>query len=202
MVLNIILAALAFLSLALTLWQLVVAMRFPLHQRVADPGYAPPVTLLKPLKGVDAETWHCLESWFNQDYAGPVQILFGVASADDPVCEMARQLIAARPGRDAQLVMCSESLGANAKVSALVQLFWHAVQEPTPGPSQEGNARSEGGEKLPFLGRVGGGLTGSAEPTLDQASSNRDRVIIISDADVHVPPDLLSNVVAPLRDDG
>jgi ceramide glucosyltransferase len=31
--------------------------------------------------------------------------------------------------------------------------------------------------------------------------SNRDRVIIISDADVHVPPDFLANVVAPLRDD-
>src|SRR6185503_9831470 len=96
-VLNLILAALAFLSLGILLWQFVVAVRFPLHQRIADPAYAPPVTLLKPLKGVDAETWHCPESWSNQDYAGPVQILFGVASADDPVCEMAGRSIAARP---------------------------------------------------------------------------------------------------------
>jgi ceramide glucosyltransferase len=158
-VLNLILAALAFLSLALTVWQFVVAMRFPLHQRVADPGYAPPVSLLKPLKGADAETWHCLESWLNQDYAGPVQILFGFGSADDPAREMARQLIAARPERDAQLVICSESLGLNAKVSTLIQLFRRAVQEPTPGPAQEENARSEGGEKLPSLGGVGGGFT-------------------------------------------
>src|SRR5438128_6717010 len=175
-------------------------MRFPLHQRVADPGYAPPVTLLKPLKGVDAETWHCLESWFNQDYAGPVQILFGVASPDDPACEIARQLIAARPGREAQLVICSESLGLNAKVSTLIQLFRHIVQEPPPGPSQEESALSESGEKLPSLGGVGRGLAASELPA-DQTGSNRDRVIIISDADVYVPPDLLANVVAPLCDE-
>ena len=81
MVLNIILAALASLSLALALWQFVVAMRFPLHQRVADKSFTPPVTLLKPLKGADAETLRCLESWLTQDYAGAVQILFGVESA-------------------------------------------------------------------------------------------------------------------------
>ena len=86
MVLNIILAALASLSLALALWQFVVAMRFPLHQRVADKSFTPPVTLLKPLKGADAETLRCLESWLTQDYAGALHILFGVESATDPVC--------------------------------------------------------------------------------------------------------------------
>ena len=50
MVLNIIPAMLAFLGLALMVWQFVVAMRFPLHQRVADPDWAPPVTVLKPLR--------------------------------------------------------------------------------------------------------------------------------------------------------
>ena len=122
MVLNLILAALAFLSLVLTLWQLFVALRFPLHHRVTDKSFTPPVTLLKPLKGADSETIHCLESWLNQDYAGPRQVLFGVAAADDPVCDLVRPLIAARPDCDAQLVICAESLGANSKVSTLVQL--------------------------------------------------------------------------------
>jgi len=195
--LKVILATLAFLSLGILLWQFVVALLFPLHRRVADPRNAPPVTVLKPLRGVDAETWNCLESWFNQSYAGPVQILFGAGSPDDPACEIARQLIAARPGREAQLVICSESLGLNAKVSTLIQLFRNAVQEPPPGPSQEENALSESGEKLPSLGGVGRGLAAS-KPPADQTGSNRDRVIIISDADVYVPPDLLANVVAPL----
>src|SRR5262245_41926805 len=148
MALKLILAALALFSLGILLWQFFVALRFPLHKRVANSGYAPPITLLKPLKGVDAETWHCLGSWFDQDYASPVQILFGVGSSDDPACEMARQLIAARPERIAQLVICSESLGLNAKVSTLIQLFRQTVQQPTPDPSQEGNRLAERGDPL------------------------------------------------------
>jgi len=77
--LNLILATLAFVSLALTLWQFIAACRFPLHRRTADRSFTPGVTLLKPLKGCDAETWHCLESWLKQYYPPPVQTLFGVA---------------------------------------------------------------------------------------------------------------------------
>jgi ceramide glucosyltransferase len=113
---------LAFLSAALTLWQWLAACLFPLHRRRAGTGFAPGVTLLKPLKHRDVETEKCLRSWFTQDYAGPVQILLGVASTKDPVCELARELIAEFPQRDAQLVVCPETLGTNLKVSKLIQL--------------------------------------------------------------------------------
>ena len=196
-----ILAALAFLSLGILLWQFGVALRFPLHQVAALPGYAPPVTLLKPLKGADAETWHCLESWLNQDYSGPVQIVFGAASANDPACEIARQLIASCPKRDAELVMCRESLGANAKVSTLIQLFRHITRESTPGPPQEENRIRERGDQCPTLGGVESGFALVSETDSDGTSSSRDRILIISDADVRVPPDFLSNVVVPLRDE-
>src|SRR5262245_33311708 len=83
-VLNIVLGALAFLSLFLLLWQWLVAVRFPLHRRVADLSFCPPITLLKPLKGSDETTEASLRTWFRQEYAGAVQILFGVASAGDP----------------------------------------------------------------------------------------------------------------------
>lgn len=122
MLLHLILAALALLSLAITIWQWLAARRFPLHQRAADISFAPGVTLLKPLKGLDPETRGCLESWFKQDYRGPVQILFGVADEKDPVCELVRQLIAGHPQANAQLVLCPEQLGPNAKVSTLVHL--------------------------------------------------------------------------------
>ena len=154
MILPFILAALALLSLVLNLWQWLMAVRFPLHRRAADTSHAPGVTLLKPLKGCDAETAACLRSWFQQDYAGPVQVLFGVATEDDPVCTLVRELLAAHPERDAQLVICRESLGPNAKVSSLAQLESHA----------------------------------------------RHEVLVVSDADVWVPPDLLANLVAPLRE--
>lgn len=152
---NAIPAALALLSLALTLWQWLAARRFPLHQRAADSSFAPAVTLLKPLKGCDPTTADSLQSWFNQNYTGPVQILFGVADANDPVCGLVRELIEKNPGRDLQLVVCSESFGTNGKISTLIQLQRSAKYE----------------------------------------------LILVSDADVRVPPDFIANEVALLRDD-
>lgn len=152
MILNRIFATFALLSLGLTVWQWLAARRFPLHQRVQEIGPQPGVTLLKPLKGCDEHTEACLRSWFAQDYAGAIQILFGVASADDPACGVVKKLLAEFPQRDAQLVVCSEQPGPNAKVSKLAQL----------------------------------------EPLA------KHEILVISDADVRVPPDLLVNLVAPL----
>jgi ceramide glucosyltransferase len=126
---NAISAAFALLSLALALWQWFAARRFPLHRRVTESSFAPAVTLLKPLKGCDETTAASLQSWFDQNYAGPMQILFGAADINDPVCEIARELIKKNPGRSAQLVVCSESLGANGKMSTLIQLERSAKHE-------------------------------------------------------------------------
>ncbi len=152
---NAIFAALALLSLALALWQWLAARSFPLHQRIAGSGFAPPISILKPLKGCDAATAESLQSWFNQNYSGQLQILFGVADANDPVCKIVQEIIAQNPKCDAQLVICEKLAGANAKVAKLARL-----------------------EKLA-----------------------KHELILVSDADVRVPPDFLANVVAPLRDE-
>src|SRR5690606_25552284 len=59
-------------------------------------------------------------------YSAPFQILFGVASAEDPVCQLVEKLISEHPHICAQLIICSEPLGPNAKVSTLAQLELHA----------------------------------------------------------------------------
>ena len=119
------LAILTAVSFALTFWRWWVGLRFPLHRRMVPPDSLPGLTLLKPLKGCDAETKDCLRSWFRQTYPGPLQILLGVASAEDPVCAIARELLAEFPRADASLVICAAHLGANAKVSTLRQLEPH-----------------------------------------------------------------------------
>ena len=133
MILNALLAALACLSIILLLWQWLAARRFPLHQRIDSRHRISPVqpglTLLKPVKGCDAETADCFRSWMAQDYRGEVQILFGVASEHDPACETVRRLIAQFPSRDAQLVICGDTLGINSKVSKLIQLQRHAKHD-------------------------------------------------------------------------
>jgi ceramide glucosyltransferase len=97
-------------------------MRFPLHHRIADKSFTPAITVLKPLKGLDSNIIGCLRSWLTQDYPAPVQVLFGVASPDDPSCAAVRQLLQEHPEADAALVICPESLGVNGKVSSLIQL--------------------------------------------------------------------------------
>jgi ceramide glucosyltransferase len=126
---KLLLGVLAGLSAVLGLWQWVAARRFPLHRRFPVRDHAPGVTVLKPLKGSDAFTEKCLRSWLEQNYPGPVQILFGVASASDPVCQIARRLLEQFPHADARLVVCSENLGINAKVSTLIQLQRQARHE-------------------------------------------------------------------------
>ena len=119
-------AGLAILSLLLGLWQWVAGRRFPLHQAQSSHGKATSVTIFKPLKGLDPHTRDCLRSWFELDYPGQIQILFGVASAEDPVCGLVEELIAEHPNRPARLVICGGVVGANAKVSTLSQLERHA----------------------------------------------------------------------------
>ncbi|MBC8096587.1 MAG: glycosyltransferase [Akkermansiaceae bacterium] len=122
MILNLILGTLALLSLALLLWQWLAAMRFPLHRREKSGDFAPAITLLKPLKGCDPATEDCLRSWFAQEYAGPVQILFAVSSNEDPVCAVVQKLMGEFPARDAALIVVSKLSGANAKVSKLAEI--------------------------------------------------------------------------------
>lgn len=120
--LNATFATLALSSLALALWQWLAAKRFPLHQQTAVANFSPAITLLKSLKGCDDTTAASLQSWLTQNYSGQIQILFGVTDANDPVCKIVGELLQKNSSGNAQLVICSESLGANAKVSTLIQL--------------------------------------------------------------------------------
>jgi ceramide glucosyltransferase len=120
--LNLALAGLAVLSCALVAWQWLAARRFPLHQKSLAEGFAPAISILKPLKGCDETTRASLESWFKHAYAGRIEILFGVADADDPACAVVQQLIAENPGCPARLIVCENLVGANAKVAKLAQL--------------------------------------------------------------------------------
>jgi ceramide glucosyltransferase len=149
---NLPLAILGLLSIALVLWQWRAAAGHPLgRRRQVAPGAAA-VTVLKPLKGCDAETEACLVSWLNQDHAGPVQVLCGVSTPDDPACALIRRLIELHPGRDLTLLITAERLGTNGKVSSLAQLSRQA----------------------------------------------RHEVLVVSDADVRVPPDLLRQLTFEL----
>ena len=64
-----------------------------------------------------------------QDYPGDYELLFAVASPEDPVCKTVRRLMERYRKRQAELIICQPILGANAKVSSLCYLEKRAHYE-------------------------------------------------------------------------
>jgi len=88
----------------------------------------PPVTILKPLKGVDPEIWESFCSHCEQDYP-KFQLIFGVSDPGDPAIEVVRKLQAKYPNLPIELIVCDRVLGTNIKVSNLAQMLAAARHE-------------------------------------------------------------------------
>jgi ceramide glucosyltransferase len=88
----------------------------------------PPVSILKPLKGVDPEIWESFCSHCEQDYP-QCQLIFGVSDPADPAVEVVRKLQAKYPALPIDLIVCDRVLGANIKVSNLAQMLPAARHE-------------------------------------------------------------------------
>jgi len=95
------------------------------HRRRGDGG-ALPVSLLKPVKGMDERMYAGFVSHCKQQYAGEYEIVFGVSDAADPAVAEIRRLQAEFPERSIKLVVCAERMGTSGKVSNLVQMIPHA----------------------------------------------------------------------------
>lgn len=82
----------------------------------------PPVSILKPLKGVDPEIYESFRSHCLQDHP-EYEIIFGVSDPEDPAAASVRKLQQEFPDRTIRLVVASNKLGANVKVSNLEQML-------------------------------------------------------------------------------
>ncbi|MGB7912609.1 MAG: bacteriohopanetetrol glucosamine biosynthesis glycosyltransferase HpnI [Desulfobaccales bacterium] len=99
-----------------SLWRFFAAAAAPLP-RPEGVG----ITVFKPLKGLEATTRECLESFLTQDWR-PCQVLFGVRDQDDPVVPLLRELQRTHAGPEIEIVFCPQLLGLNPKISSLRQL--------------------------------------------------------------------------------
>jgi ceramide glucosyltransferase len=102
--------------------------RKKLNQPPLPESQLPPVSILKPLKGVDPEMWESFCSHCEQTYP-QYQLLFGVSDPADPAIEVVRKLQAKYPNLPIKLLVCDRVLGANIKVSNLVQMLPAARHE-------------------------------------------------------------------------
>src|ERR1700690_1184173 len=110
----------------LALWS---ARAFEHQLRRPLPDFQPGVSILKPVKGLDPEMYASFASHCTQEYQGPYEILFGVSSMADPAVAAIERLQAEFPERTIRLVLCPQLLGANGKVSNLVQMLGSAQYE-------------------------------------------------------------------------
>jgi ceramide glucosyltransferase len=83
---------------------------------------AVPVTILVPLCGREPGLLLRLRALYGQDYAGPVQIICGVRSPDDPAIEIVRSIPVDRADRSIDLCINPLVHGRNLKISNLINM--------------------------------------------------------------------------------
>jgi ceramide glucosyltransferase len=81
-----------------------------------------PISILKPLAGVDEGLDENLRSFFEQDYAD-FEILFAVRSASDPAAAIVERLRAEYPNIPSRLIATGEPPYPNAKVFSLDRML-------------------------------------------------------------------------------
>ena len=94
------------------------------YRSVRPPAFASafPISILKPLAGLDLGLEENLRSFFTQDYSAPFEILFAVRTAADPAVAVVEKLRAEFPGVPSRLILTGEPPYANAKVFSLDQM--------------------------------------------------------------------------------
>ncbi|PYT55716.1 MAG: hypothetical protein DMG43_02225 [Acidobacteria bacterium] len=101
---------------------ILVAVQFFRKQRARPlPEYSPPVSLLKPVRGVDFGSYENFVSFCQQDYL-EYEILFAVNDDRDPAVPLIQRIVEEFPERRIRLLVGAEHLGANRKVNKLAWL--------------------------------------------------------------------------------
>jgi ceramide glucosyltransferase len=109
----------------------IIAARRFFAKRAMPPllnDFTPPVSILKPIYGLDRETYENYASFCRQDYP-EFEILFCVSDDRDPAVPVIQKIIVDIPERPIRLLVGSEPLGASDKVNKLCRMVSEARHE-------------------------------------------------------------------------
>lgn len=128
--------------------------RLRARKRSETPKHFPPVTVFKPLKGLDDQLEDNLRSFFELDYPA-YELLFGLDDGSDPAIAVVQRLRRTYPNTAVRLVVDNTQVGMNPKVNNLHNMY-------------------------PFA---------------------RHDYLVISDSNVRVPANYLTDLIAHMQDD-
>jgi len=140
-------------SIVYSVLQIVAVLRY-LAVRLDVLASAEPISILKPLAGLDLDLESNLRTFFEQDYPA-FEILFAARSPADPAAEVVARLQREYPKVSSRLVITGEPPYPNAKVYSLDRMT---------------------------------------------AAASND-LLVMSDSDIRVTPDLLRTIAAEFQDD-
>jgi ceramide glucosyltransferase len=121
------LAAIPFVYYALALYSTTRFFSIAKQQSARNSDFTPPISCLKPIRGLDVEAYENYASFCRQDYPD-YEILFCV-DEDDPALPVLEKLIRDFPERRIRLLFGSGRRAINDKVARLVRLVNEAQHE-------------------------------------------------------------------------
>ena len=115
-------------SLVYSILVIVAAWRYLAKQPPTIAGTPVPVSILKPLAGLDLNLESNLRTFFEQDYPN-FEILFAIRNAEDPAKPIAEKLILEYPNIPARVLVTGEPPYPNAKVYSLDRMLAAAAHD-------------------------------------------------------------------------
>lgn len=103
----------------------VAVLRYRRKRQPCTGAELPPVTLLKPVHGLEPQLRDSLESFFRLDYPR-FEIIFGARTTDDPALAIVRELMGIYPQVPVKVVTSGEPPWPSAKCWSLVKMVGEA----------------------------------------------------------------------------